>query len=123
MNFKTQKKNLRRNKFSERYELDSLYRVVDFKRGRIKEDNSLGGISQTQSWQLDGVGNWAKTTVDGQEKTQTVNEVNEYNSFDGISFVHDDNGNLTDDGERLFTYDAINRITATGRFMFIKLQR
>ncbi|WP_372371353.1 RHS repeat-associated core domain-containing protein [Candidatus Uabimicrobium sp. HlEnr_7] len=111
VNFKTQKKNLHRNKFSERYQLDSLYRVTDFKRGRIKEDGSLGGVSQTQDWQFDGVGNWAKTTVNGQEKTQTINNMNEYDSFDGTTFVHDDNGNLTDDSERLFAYDALNRIT------------
>ncbi|WP_372369015.1 RHS repeat-associated core domain-containing protein [Candidatus Uabimicrobium sp. HlEnr_7] len=110
VNFKTQKKNLRKNKFSETYALDSLYRVVDFKRAKIKDNNTLGNTSQSQSWQLDGVGNWAKTTIDGEEKTQTVNEVNEYDAFGGVVFVHDDNGNLTDDGERLFTYDALNRI-------------
>ncbi|WP_372371342.1 RHS repeat-associated core domain-containing protein [Candidatus Uabimicrobium sp. HlEnr_7] len=112
VNFKEHKVNLKNPQFSELYKLDSLYRVVDFKRGTLAAGNDSinGTASQTQDWQLDGVGNWANTTVDGTAQTQTVNEVNEYDSFNGVTFVHDDNGNLTDDGERLFTYDALNRI-------------
>ena len=109
VNFKTQKENLRFANLSEKYKLDSLYRVVDFKRGEIV-NNDITTTTQTQSWQLDGVGNWANTTVDGEVQTQTVNNMNEYDSFAGVSFAHDDNGNLNDDGERLFTYDAMNRI-------------
>jgi len=36
--------------------------------------------------------------------------MNEYTSFAGNAQQFDDNGNQTDDGERLFIYDALNRI-------------
>ncbi|WP_372370415.1 RHS repeat-associated core domain-containing protein [Candidatus Uabimicrobium sp. HlEnr_7] len=112
VNFKEHKVNLKNPQFSELYELDSLYRVVDFKRGTLAAGNDAinGTATQTQDWQLDGVGNWANTAVDGTQQTQSVNNMNEYNSFNGVTFVHDDNGNLADDGERLFAYDALNRI-------------
>ncbi|WP_372369475.1 RHS repeat-associated core domain-containing protein [Candidatus Uabimicrobium sp. HlEnr_7] len=110
--FKTSKENLKNSQFSELYKLDSLYRLVDFKRGTLNEtkDATVNSPIQSQDWQLDGTGNWAKTTVDGIEKEQQVNNMNEYDSFDGVTFVHDDNGNLVDDGKNIFTYDALNRI-------------
>ncbi|WP_372365551.1 RHS repeat-associated core domain-containing protein [Candidatus Uabimicrobium sp. HlEnr_7] len=110
VNFKTQKQNLRFANLSEKYQLDSLYRVVDFKRGEIT-NNDITTSTQSQSWQLDGVGNWANTTIDGEVQTQTINEMNEYGLIAGNLQVFDDNGNLTDDSEKLFTYDALNRIT------------
>lgn len=42
----------------------------------------------------------------------TVNAVNEYVSVAGVTRTHDDNGNLTDDGQRSLFYDYKNRLVA-----------
>ena len=109
---KTYREDLKYPQLSELYRYDSLYRLVDFQRGTLSADKDAitGTVTSSQTWQLDGVGNWASTVVDGQAKTQTVNAMNEYDSFGGEAQVHDDNGNLTDDGQHLFTYDFANRL-------------
>jgi RHS repeat-associated protein len=56
------------------------------------------------------VGNWANTVLDGQTKTQTITAMNEYDSFAGVAQTHDDNGNLTSDGEKTLVYDFANRL-------------
>jgi RHS repeat-associated protein len=111
-NMKVYEENLAQTTLSEIYQYDSVYRVVDFKRGTLNttKDGVVGTALSTQTWNLDGVGNWAVTTVDSQPKTQTVNEMNEYDSFGGTSQVHDPNGNLTDDGSLKIAYDFTNRI-------------
>ena len=48
-------------------------------------------------------------------ETYEVDGLNQYTSLNGKIFSHDDNGNLTSDGERTFTYDIENRLkTVTG---------
>ena len=39
-----------------------------------------------------------------------VNEMNEYTQIDSAQLVHDDNGNLVDDGTYQYHYDALNRL-------------
>jgi RHS repeat-associated protein len=56
------------------------------------------------------VGNWAATAVNGTTQTQAVSSMNEYSSFAGTPQGHSQSGNLTDDGERLFTWDFANRL-------------
>ncbi|MCI0541732.1 MAG: DUF6531 domain-containing protein [Verrucomicrobiales bacterium] len=68
------------------------------------------------AYTYDGVGNrrqLARTTAAGTSTdTFTVNSMNEYDAITGVTRVHDDNGNLTDDGTRLLTYDYKNRLIA-----------
>jgi hypothetical protein len=68
------------------------------------------------AYTYDGVGNrrqLARTTAAGTTMdTFTVNVMNEYDAISGIARVHDDNGNLTDDGTRLLSYDYKNRLIA-----------
>ena len=59
---------------------------------------------------LDGVSNWAESTVDGATATQLINDMNEYESFDGILTPHDDDGNLESDGAFVFSWDAFNSL-------------
>ncbi|MEW6406839.1 MAG: LamG-like jellyroll fold domain-containing protein, partial [Chloroflexota bacterium] len=111
-NFKTVTKDLQTAQLSEVYKMDSVYRIVDFKRGTLNAQND--GIEGTpvnfQTWSLDGVGNWANTVVDGTTQTQVANNMNEYETFAGVAQVHDENGNRTDDGTRLCIFDAFNRM-------------
>ncbi|MEW5797345.1 MAG: hypothetical protein AB1772_13450, partial [Candidatus Zixiibacteriota bacterium] len=77
-NFKTATKDLQTSQLSEIYKLDSVYRIVDFKRGTLNAQNDgiEGTPVNTQAWALDGVGNWANTVVDGTTQTQVANNMN-----------------------------------------------
>ncbi|NIM11129.1 MAG: hypothetical protein GTO45_04005 [Candidatus Aminicenantes bacterium] len=111
-NMKKRKLNLTYPHLSEFYKYDSVYRLVNFKRGMPnKKKKAVAGTPiQTQTWKLDGVGNWFNTTVNGVTKTQSINNMNEYETFASTRQVHDNNGNLIEDGKYLFTYDFANRI-------------
>jgi RHS repeat-associated protein len=80
----------------EDYTFDSRYRLARFARQEEPED----------TWQLDGVGNWANR----QGVMNQSNNLNEYTTFAGARQLHDDNGNLTEDGRLLYQYDAANRL-------------
>jgi RHS repeat-associated protein len=94
---------------SETYSYDSAYRLITFQR-------APGGIAPLQSqWKLDGVGNWM--SVDSQTRQHSSN--NEViQSQDGgttTNLKYDNNGNETDDGTFLYSYDAFNRLTTVTR--------
>ena len=86
--------------------------LVDFQRGTLNasKDGITGAAINSQTWQLDGVGNWASTVVDGQSQTQTISNMNAYLSFAGVTQTYDTNGNLTNDGNLTFAYDFANRM-------------
>ena len=96
-NVKTSQESQHLPQLSELYNYDSSYRVTNFQRGTLNatKDALTDTAVSSQSWQLDGVSSWANTVVDGVTKTQTVNAMNEYTSFAGITQSHDKNGNLT----------------------------
>lgn len=98
----------------EGYEFDSAYRLTRFARQGEDEDN----------WKLDGVGNWAMR----RNLTNEANNMNEYTAFERTagrtataplqsgSIQHsDDNGNLIDDGTKLYEYDFANRLRKVTR--------
>jgi RHS repeat-associated protein len=101
----------------ERYVYDSLYRVTDFKEGRLDGSNLViaGTETETQNWTLDGVSNWATTVQDGTTKNQTITTLNEYSSFGGVTNVFDENGNYQDDGSFTFKWDFLNRLREVRR--------
>lgn len=67
------------------------------------------------------VGPYAQVTAPAGSQPVTtsiayqVNAVNEYTSVGGVARGHDANGNLKDDGSRLFTYDYRNRMVGVAR--------
>jgi len=74
---------------------------------------------QTKSrvWELDGLGNWTRTVTTAADDSVTSESrldttFNEYYDIDGVSQSHDENGNLTDDGDQTYTWDAFNRLRA-----------
>ena len=106
---------------------DSAYRIVrsDFDQNGLP--SALPRDLARLNYTLDGVGNrvrvdTATRTSGTLTDTYAVNEVNEYTAISGVTQVHDQNGNLTDDGSRLFKYDYKNRLVqvidkATGNFI------
>ena len=111
-NIKSYRQDLKYPHLSELYHYDSRYRLVDFQRGTLNasKDGITGAAINSQTWQLDGVGNWASTVVDGQSQTQTISNMNAYLSFAGVTQTYDTNGNLTNDGNLTFAYDFANRM-------------
>ncbi len=107
---------------SELYGYDSVYRVIDFQRGQLNAGKSemsshttIPGFIQRQQWALDGVGNWASNTITRAGATPTNEErqttsFNEYSLIGGVANEHDDNGNLTNDGNLKFEWDYKNRL-------------
>jgi RHS repeat-associated protein len=89
------------NNRKEDYTYDSLYRLLRFARQGEPED----------TWQLDGVGNWASR----KGVANQANNLNEYTSFAGATQLHDDNGNLIDDGTNRYQYDFANRLRRVSR--------
>src|SRR5205085_888419 len=73
----------------------------------------------SQSWNLDALGNWSSVTADGTTQTRTHNQQNEVTSAGGVGLTFDGDGNTTQDetGQKL-AYDAWNRLvrvsTASG---------
>lgn len=91
---------------------------------------TLPGTDQDRTYDLDGLGNWRRTdytrvltptmTEDHREVRQH-NYLNQITRFDGtpVSYDHGNNtgdeghrgnGNIVDDGTRLYMYDALNRL-------------
>ena len=95
-NFLTSETKVHNENNVETYSYDSLYRLNEFARDGEASD----------SFQLDGANNW----VNRNGEANTATNMNEYAEFNGVPQIHDDNGNLLDDGIRVFTYDAGNRL-------------
>ncbi len=105
------------------YEYDSAYRLT---RTQTKVPSvAVAGIANNNTtnadvedltginaigYTLDGVGNWDSLSVDTSTTTYAVNVMNEYDDIGGTSQVHDDNGNLIDDGIFRYIYDMNNRL-------------
>lgn len=101
----------------DRYTYDSVYRII---RSEFDLDGTPGAslreIAEV-NYRLDGVGNRRSVdklfeTLPRATETYAVNEVNEYTSVGGMLRFNDENGNLTDDGRRLFSYDYKDRLVA-----------
>jgi len=91
---------------SHRFEYDLGNRLTQFKEGEEGVQYSV-----SDSFSLDGVGNWRGHN----DFTNPVNEVHEYrdessSNFDGLATGYDARGNLTQYGTKTFTYDAKGRI-------------
>lgn len=105
------------------FEYDSAYRVTRSTLGLA--DSAVNGIQNNattnadvsgltspteSSYRLDGVGNWTQRDRDGSATAYTANQMNEYATIGAAAQTHDDNGNLTDDGNRTYRYDFANRL-------------
>ena len=89
---------------SHQYTYDKANRLVTF------EEGQPGAWSTSDTYELDGVGNWREH--DGN--VNPVNEVHEYTQgFDGLGATYDANGNLTAFDGKTFVYDAKGRIVGS----------
>jgi len=122
---------------------DSMDRLLQYQRGVLASGGgsittpiTLPGTDKQRSYDLDGLGNW-KNTVFTPEGTSTAtteirqhNKLNAITQFDGTPVLYDHgnnagnpnpliaqrgNGNIVDDGTRLYAYDALNRLVTVSR--------
>src|SRR5690606_4616218 len=64
-----------------------------------------------RTYDYDRVGNRdIERVADGSSIDYVVNPLDQYESRNGTSYSHDSNGNLKDDGPRMYTYDSLNRL-------------
>jgi RHS repeat-associated protein len=57
-------------------------------------------------------GTWARTSLPAALASATYDDANQIATFGGVSFSYDDNGNLTSDGVRSYTWDARNQLAS-----------
>ena len=93
---------------TDRVAYDSAYRISRAAYGQE------AGPDLDVLYRLDGVGN-RHEVQSSVAAVYSVNSLNQYTSVDGTSRTHDANGNLTDDGERRYFYDAFDRLVRVTR--------
>lgn len=84
-----------------------------------------GGLPQEYHYSFDPIGNWLEGDIgridapEPLDKAFTANEVNQYTRIEprglpALTPMHDANGNMTSDGERVFGWDQENRLVSAG---------
>jgi RHS repeat-associated protein len=79
--------------------------------------------SYVYNYAYDEIGNWlsgvtGRAGMPPLAKTFTPNSLNQYEQVGAISQAYDLNGNLTNDGSRVYTYDEENRLRTVGGSLF-----
>ncbi|MGB2715989.1 MAG: RHS repeat-associated core domain-containing protein [Vicinamibacterales bacterium] len=59
-------------------------------------------------------GTWARTSLPSALTSATYDDANQIATWAGTSFTYDNNGNLTSDGTRPYTWNARNELTGIG---------
>ncbi|MCK4909790.1 MAG: RHS repeat protein, partial [Planctomycetes bacterium] len=112
------------------FRYDSLYRITG---SRYTISNSLidpateyedyNTYLNKQDLTVDAVGNWETAEYDHylsglETKIYTINNLNQYTRIENKSIqiiTHDLNGNLTNDGYKIYKYDYANRLMAVNK--------
>lgn len=103
------------NQFDELLGLDSLYRTTSWKRGDLDAAlTTISNVQETQTWTLDGANNWGTHVRAGTTCTRTHGSGNEIQTEQCGSvtkaFTYDENGNLAEDDDFVYSYDFLNRL-------------
>src|SRR5262249_39014392 len=96
---------------------DGLHQLTAFSRGVLSSSGGnsildmIAAPSHSQSYNMDGLGNFTSITTDGTPVTRTNNQQNETTAVGSASLGYDKNGNTTtDDLGHTLTWDAWNRL-------------
>lgn len=105
----------RGNGTTTRFGYDEASRLTALSHDVLSADDDVSiGLGYTAASQLrarttnNTAYDWSEAS--GQQHAYSVNSLNQYTAVDGATFAYDDNGNLTSDGSRVFTYDVENRL-------------
>jgi len=118
---------------------DSLNRLRGYERGTLAsgggsitpgQEIDVDNTDEQRSYDLDGLGNWRRTVFTPEGAPQPTTQVRQHNYVNQltqmgdtpVTYGHGDNddgragnGNVADDGTRLYEWDALNRLTAVKR--------
>ncbi len=95
---------------SEGYSYDSVFRLVNYQVGTLVGSTITMVITQT-AYNLDPLGNWNNIVVTpGGTQTRTHSPSNEITHINSTAILSDYNGNTSDDGTSLYSYDEENRL-------------
>jgi RHS repeat-associated protein len=109
---------------SQLYQYDTLYQVKKFEAGLLDgTKTSILAPDRTQGWNYDPMGNWRRfidsdaigVNVAQRRNHNEVNELIQITDYKpeppvATALAYDANGNLLDDGEYLYSWDAFNRL-------------
>ncbi|MFH1708634.1 MAG: RHS repeat-associated core domain-containing protein, partial [Planctomycetota bacterium] len=107
----TYEDNTTESSWDETYGFDNANRLTAYKRGWFN-GTYIPSPSSQSGWTLDDLYNWAQYIKDGVTQTRSHNLANEITQIDSTSVVHDDRGNLTDDGSKLYEWNIANQLVA-----------
>ncbi len=103
---------------------DPLSRETAFARGILSASgnnpgaaalDTISAATQSQTWNMDALGNWSSSTTNGTVQTRNFNSQNQITGISGTTATptYDANGNMTtDQNGNTLTYDAWNRLVA-----------
>jgi hypothetical protein len=119
---------------------DSIDRLRQYQRGVLSSTGGSGGLGggsvttpitlpntdSFRGYDLDGLGNWHTTDYTPVGSPGSTTDLRQHNKLNQITtrkidadpkiaFTYDLNGNLADDGVRLYTWDALNRLKEVRR--------
>ncbi|MBV7332819.1 RHS repeat-associated core domain-containing protein [Chloroflexi bacterium TSY] len=119
MNNKLTQETLHAPTESELYRYDSVYRLIQFQRGTLTSAQDDVAVPSANAplhsdWTLDGLGNWQQVDDESREHS-SINEIVLRDNGDPVTIVSDENGNQTDDGTYLLTWDYRNRLRTVRR--------
>lgn len=93
------------------YDDDSRLTGLTYKQG----GSTIGNLSYgyDKNWySTDVSGTWARTTLPTALTSATYDDANQIATWAGTSFGYDNNGNLTSDGSRSYTWNARNQLAS-----------
>lgn len=101
------------------YEYDTTYQVTGVKYSTESPDYaSATTFNRQEEFFFDKLGNRLQSTDDGvpteygpNDGTQLLDEMNQYDAVDHHHFRYDANGNVLEDEENTYTFDAADRLT------------
>jgi len=106
--------------YSEGYQYDDLYRLIDYKVGTLDLSGNVPlPLTQTQ-YDLDKLGNWVHKIKDGVTETRRHDAVNEIFAINGVPVLSDPNGNTSKDSAYQYRHDQENRLAQVLRNADVK---
>jgi RHS repeat-associated protein len=106
---KNYEQKLHENTHSEGYSYDNVYRLINYQVGTLVGSTITMIVTQT-TYSLDPLANWNSKTTDMVTQTRTHSPSNEIASINLTPILSDYNGNTSDDGTNLYSYDEENRL-------------
>ena len=99
---------------SEAYQYDVAHRLINFDEGLLA-GAVIPAPTNTDSYSLDGVGNWDSVTRGGVPELRTHSTTNEIVTMAGNPMVHSAAGDLVEDPDYQYFYDELHRLIAVTR--------